>query len=82
MIRYAERGLVSNGPNLDLYNKLFWISTCVFLLINHTLIYIITITEENFTDKTVPGSLCSDPSKWWTEIMIKSMYHTTQYHIL
>ena len=73
MIRYAERGLVSNGPNLDLYNKLFWTSTSVFLLLYHAGITIINLSEKNFTDKTVSGSLCSDPSKsfrlskWWTE---------------
>ena len=32
MIKYSERGLVSGGPNLELYNKLFWTATSIFLL--------------------------------------------------
>ena len=32
MIRYSERGSVSGGPNLELYNKLFWTATSIFLL--------------------------------------------------
>ena len=37
MIKYAERGLVSNGPNIELYNKLFWVNTSIFLLLYHSI---------------------------------------------
>ena len=73
MIKYAERGLVSNGLNIDLYNKLFWTCSSIFLLLYHTAITATNLQEENFTDKTISGSLCSDPSKpfnlskYWTE---------------
>ena len=73
MIKYAERGLVSNGLNIDLYNKLFWTSSSIFLFLYHTIIAAVNIKEENLIMKTITGSLCSDPSKpftlskYWTE---------------
>ena len=73
MIKYSERGLVSSGPNLELYNKLFWTATSIFLLLHHAIITAVNLREENFVQRTISGSLCSDPSKpfnlnkYWTE---------------
>ena len=64
MIKYSERGLVSGG--LNLYNKLFWTCSSIFLLLYHTIITAMNLREENFIDKTISGSLCSDPSKPFT----------------
>ena len=63
MIQYSERGLVSDGLNIDLYNKLFWTCSAVFILLYHAIIAAINLREENFIDKTITGSLCSDPCK-------------------
>ena len=73
MIKYSERGLVSGGPNLELYNKLFWTATSIFLLLYHTMMTAVMLREENFVQRTITGSMCSDPSKpfnlskYWTE---------------
>ena len=72
MIQYSERGLVSRGLNIDLYNKLFWTCTFFSLLLYHSMIMAMNLREENFVSKTISGSLCSDPSKpfslskYWT----------------
>ena len=63
MIQYSERGLVSRGLNIDLYNKLFWTCSFIFLLLYHAIIMAMNLREENFVSKTISGSLCSDPSK-------------------
>ena len=73
MIKYSERGLVSGGPNLELYNKLFWTATSIFLLLYHAIMLAVNMKEENFIQRTISGSMCSDPSKpfnlskYWTE---------------
>ena len=73
MIEYSERGLVSSGPNLELYNKLFWTATSIFLLLCHAIMMAVNMREENFIQNTISGSMCSDPSKpfdlstYWTE---------------
>ena len=73
MIKYSERGLVSGGPNLELYNKLFWTATSIFLLLYHTIMMAVNLREDNFVQRTISGSMCSDPSKpfnlskYWTE---------------
>ena len=73
MIKYSERGLVSGWPNLELYNKLFWTATSIFLLLYHTIMTAVNLREENFVQRTITGSMCSDPtkpfnlSKYWTE---------------
>ena len=64
---------MSGGPNLELYNKLFWTATSIFLLLYHTIITAVNLKEENFVQRTISGSICSDPtkpfnlSKYWTE---------------
>ena len=63
MIKYADRGLVSNGLNLELYNKLFWICSAIFLLLYHAILLAMNLSEDNFIEKTITGSLCCDPSK-------------------
>lgn len=63
MIKYADRGLVSRGLNLQLYNKLFWLSSGIFLLLYHAILLAMNLQEEDFIQKTITGSLCSNPSK-------------------
>ena len=63
MIKYADRGLVSNGLNLELYKKLFWICSGIFLLLYHAILLAMNLSEDNFIEKTITGSLCCDPSK-------------------
>ena len=54
---------MSRGLNLQLYNKLFWLSSGIFLLLYHAILLAMNLQEEDFIQKTITGSLCSNPSK-------------------
>ena len=59
LVVYPDRGLVANGrPNLALFNKLFWIIVCPFILIGLVNFPVISILKGTFPSDSQAGKIC------------------------
>ena len=59
LILHAEKGLVLKGQtNLKLFNQLYWLTVCTFVLVGHIMLPLASILKGTFPSSAPSGQIC------------------------